>query len=59
VNLFIDASVALAACGEASGSSRAVFDNAQANRWNLLVSPYVIREIVRNLPRVSPSAVLP
>jgi predicted nucleic acid-binding protein len=52
VNLFLDASVVLAACGRQGGASRAVFDMASGNGWTLMTSPYVISEVTRNLPRL-------
>src|SRR5437016_5345224 len=51
MNLFLDASVVLAACGRPTGASRAVFDMATRNGWTLLTSQYVILEITRNIPR--------
>jgi predicted nucleic acid-binding protein len=56
VKLFIDASVALAATGQPTGASRAIFDVAPAMGWELQVSNYVLREIAANLGRLSPSA---
>jgi hypothetical protein len=44
VNLFLDASVVLAACGRPAGASRAVFDLASHNSWMLMTSPYVVSE---------------
>jgi hypothetical protein len=57
VNLFLDASVVLAACGRATGASRALFDYAESNNWGLLTSPYVISEITANLSRLPNPAV--
>lgn len=51
MNLFLDASVVLAACGRPAGASRAVFDLASRNGWTLMTSPYVVSEVTRNLPR--------
>jgi hypothetical protein len=56
VNLFLDASVALAACGRPVGASRAVFDMASRNGWTLMISPYVVSEVRRNLPRLPAQA---
>jgi hypothetical protein len=56
VKLFVDSSVALAACAEASGASRAIFNWAQFNGWELLTSRYVLSEIGANLPRFKPEA---
>jgi hypothetical protein len=52
VNLFLDASVVLAACGRPGGASRAVFDMASRNGWTLMSSPYVVSEVTRNIPRL-------
>jgi len=56
VNLFLDASVILAACGRPAGASHALFDLAPQNAWSLMVSPYVLSETSANLPRLPPSA---
>ena len=56
MKLFLDTSVLLAACGSATGSSRAVFDQAAAQGWELLASPWVLGETVRNLPKLPPAA---
>jgi predicted nucleic acid-binding protein len=50
MRLFLDASVLLAACGSAQGASREVFRLAGPNRWTLVATPYVVEEVVRNLP---------
>lgn len=39
----------LAACGSALGSSRALFEYAPAQGWELIASPWVIGEVTRNL----------
>jgi predicted nucleic acid-binding protein len=52
VNLFLDASVMLAACGRPGGASHAIFDLAAANGWTLMASPYVLSEVAANLPRL-------
>ena len=52
MNLFLDASVVLAACGRPAGASRAVFDMAARNGWTLMMSGYVLSEVTRNLPRL-------
>ena len=49
MNIFLDSSVVLAACLSATGASRQVFDFAAANRWQLMVSPWVLREVRDNL----------
>ena len=56
MKLFIDASVALAAAGQRTGASRAIFDLASAQGWELQASPYVLREITANLHRFPPGA---
>jgi len=55
VNLFLDASAVLAACGRPAGASRAVFDIASRNGWRLMISPYVVSEVTRNLPLTGPN----
>jgi hypothetical protein len=56
VNLFLDANVALAASGRASGASRAFFDLAPRNSWTLMTSAYVVEEVRVNLPRLGATA---
>lgn len=56
MKLFVDASVALAAAGQKTGASRAIFEAAQAAGWELLSSSYVQREITANLHRFPPLA---
>ena len=56
MKLFLDASTLLAACGSASGSSRAIFHLAEQARWTLVTSPYVVSEVLRNLPKLPPAA---
>jgi hypothetical protein len=50
LNLFLDSSVLLAACGSAAGASRAVIEAAGAQDWQLLSSNYVLGEVEANLP---------
>jgi predicted nucleic acid-binding protein len=57
VNLFIDSSVLLAACGSTNGASSAVFELAPKNNWRLLASPYVVSEVLKNLKFFPPSAI--
>lgn len=52
MKLFLDASVLLAACGSAKGSSRAIFHLAPAAGWTLVSSPYAVNEVMRNLPKL-------
>lgn len=56
--LFLDTSVILAACGSAMGASREIFRLAALNKWRLLASPYVVEEVLRNLPRLHSSALV-
>jgi predicted nucleic acid-binding protein len=56
VNLFLDTSVVLAACGGATGASRAIFDAAELQAWMLETSRYVLNEVAVNLPKLPPSA---
>ena len=56
MKLFIDASVALAAAGQKTGASRAIFDAASGMGWELQASHYVLREITANLHRLPPQA---
>ena len=56
MKLFLDASVLLAACGSAKGSSRAIFHLAPAAGWTLVSSPYAVNEVVRNLPKLPAAA---
>lgn len=56
MNLFLDASVVLAACGRPAGASRGVFDLASRNVRTLMTSPYVVSEVTRNLPRLPAQA---
>ena len=55
MNLFLDSSVLLTACGSVKGASRAIFKLAPENQWNLLASPYVISEVLENLKLFSVS----
>ena len=50
MNLFLDTSVLLAASGSAVGASREISRRATVNGWTLLTTPYVIEEVLRNLP---------
>ena len=49
MNVFLDSSVLLAACGSAAGASRVVIDAASAQDWSLLTSSYVLAEVETNL----------
>ncbi len=56
MNLFLDTSVLLAGSGSALGASREVFRQATANGWRLITTPYVLEEVLRNLPDLPPAA---
>ena len=56
MRLFLDTSVLLAASGSARGASREVFRRANANAWVLVATPYVVEEVLRNLPELPPPA---
>jgi hypothetical protein len=49
VTIFLDTSVLLAACGSATGSSRALFTLASRQGWTLMSSFYAANEVVKNL----------
>ena len=48
MRLFLDTSALLAA----SGASREIFRLAPKNHWTLLATPYVLEEVLRNLPEL-------
>lgn len=52
MKLFLDTSCLLAACGSATGASRAVFDLAPSNKWALVTSRYCIAEVLANLGKL-------
>jgi hypothetical protein len=56
VRLFLDSSVVLAACGRATGASRALFDWCDGQGWTLQTSSYVLSEVSANLPKLPPPA---
>jgi hypothetical protein len=56
VRLFLDASVLLAASGSETGASREVFRLAPVQGWTLIATPYVVEEVLNNLPDLPPSA---
>jgi predicted nucleic acid-binding protein len=49
LKIFLDSSVALAASLSGNGASRQVFDFAARLGWQLVVSPWVLREVRDNL----------
>jgi hypothetical protein len=56
MRLFAASGVLLAAAGSSTGASHAIFNLAQSQSWNILSSPYVIEETVRNLQNLPPAA---
>jgi predicted nucleic acid-binding protein len=56
VNLFLDTSVVLAACGRPTGASHFIFDNAETQGWRLQTSSYVWSEVDHNLPTLTATA---
>ena len=58
MKLLLDSSVLLAASGSESGASREVFRLAPSVGWSLLATPYIVREVNLNLPRLPPRASL-
>ena len=56
MRLFLDTSVLLAASGSAAGAAREVFRRSSANGWILVATPYVLEEVLRNLPDLAPAA---
>ncbi|MBC7785578.1 MAG: hypothetical protein H7144_17230 [Burkholderiales bacterium] len=57
MNIFLDSSVLLAACGRATGASRAVIDQSATRGWTLLTSSYVIDEVEINLKKLGEAAI--
>lgn len=56
MRLFLVTSVLLAASASASGASREIFRLASANQWALVATPYVVEEVLHNLPDLPPAA---
>jgi predicted nucleic acid-binding protein len=56
VRLFLDTSVLLAASGSERGASREILRLAPANGWILLATPYVVEELLTNLPKLPATA---
>ena len=52
MRLFLDSSALLAASGSTRGATREIFRLAPANGWTLVVIPYVVEEVLRNLPQL-------
>ena len=55
VKLFLDTSVLIAAILSERGASREIFRLAASNSWQLIACPYVVDEVLANLP-VMPTA---
>lgn len=56
MRLFLDSSVLLAASGSDRGASREIFRRAIPCDWILLTSPYVVEEVLANLPKLPAGA---
>jgi predicted nucleic acid-binding protein len=50
LRLFLDTSVLLAASASPYGASREIFRLAPAHGWTLIATPYILAEVIRNLP---------
>jgi predicted nucleic acid-binding protein len=57
MNLFLDTSVLLSACGSAKGASRFVCVRGKGFGWELLTSVYCRNETLRNIPKLGNDAV--
>ena len=58
MRLFLDTSVLLAASASGKGASREVFQRAPINGWTLVATPYVVDEVLRNLPDLPAAATI-
>jgi predicted nucleic acid-binding protein len=56
MRIFPDTGVLLAGSASPGGASRNILDKAGQNGWVLITTPYVIHEVVRNLPDFPPEA---
>ena len=56
MRLFLDTSVLLTACASSAGASYEIFRLAQDRGWVLIATPYVIGEVLNNLPEFPASA---
>ena len=54
MNLFLDTSVLIAACGSTRGASREIYRRSPANGWWLTITPYVANEVAANIGRFPP-----
>lgn len=50
MRLFLDTSVLLAASASPNGALREIFRLGPTNGWMLIATPYVLAEVIRNLP---------
>jgi len=56
LKIFLDSCVVLAASLSGAGASRQIFDFAVRQGWQLVVSPWVLREVRDNLANKPPDA---
>lgn len=56
MRLFLDTSVLLSASVSATGASREIFRCASSNGWTMIITPYVLEEVLRNISDLGPSA---
>lgn len=56
MDLFLDTSVLLSACGSANGASRFIVDEAKAKDWSLISAHYCRDETRRNLHKLGEHA---
>ena len=56
MNLLLDTSVLLAACGRADGASGYIVRQSQTRQWALISTPYIVDEVNRNAPKFGPHA---
>jgi predicted nucleic acid-binding protein len=56
VELFLDTSVLLSACGSSKGASRYIIDEAKAQGWKLISAHYCREETRRNLNKLGVDA---
>lgn len=56
MNILLDTSVILAACGSANGASRTVFTLHRSAEWRLLVGTYGLTEVNANLGKLPADA---
>jgi predicted nucleic acid-binding protein len=52
LKLLLDTSTLLAASGSTTGASSEIFRLARPNNWSLLATPYIVEEVLRNLPEL-------